>query len=132
MRKRAFKSPSEEYNRILDVVTKYAVHNPHAAWVCKKVSPATGSPAICSEGGASVVADWTGWNRFTRHFHSRRIGRQIQYLPPVHTLARRRTPRGQGDGAAARGQAGSEVQRMGQQRQCQLGEKRWLAAVHQQ
>jgi DNA mismatch repair protein MLH1 len=41
MRKRAFKSPSEEYNRILDVVTKYAVHNPHAAWVCKKVSPVT-------------------------------------------------------------------------------------------
>ena len=38
MRKRAFKSASEEYNRILDVITKYAVHNPHAAWVCKKVS----------------------------------------------------------------------------------------------
>ncbi|KAL7423487.1 DNA mismatch repair protein Mlh1 [Cryptotrichosporon argae] len=31
-RKRAFKSASDEYGRVLDVVTKYAVHNPHAAW----------------------------------------------------------------------------------------------------
>jgi DNA mismatch repair ATPase MutL len=38
LRKRAFKSPSEEYNRILDVIQKYAVHNPHSAWVCKKVN----------------------------------------------------------------------------------------------
>ena len=37
LRKRAFKSPSEEYNRILDVVQKYAIHNPHSAWQCKKV-----------------------------------------------------------------------------------------------
>ncbi|KAI9637283.1 putative MUTL-like protein 1 [Dioszegia hungarica] len=36
MRKRSFKSASEEYNKILDVVTKYAIHNPHCAWVCKK------------------------------------------------------------------------------------------------
>ncbi|WWC71688.1 uncharacterized protein I206_105646 [Kwoniella pini CBS 10737] len=36
LRKRAFKSPSDEYTRVLDVITKYAVHNPHVAWICKK------------------------------------------------------------------------------------------------
>ncbi|KAJ7484753.1 histidine kinase-like ATPase [Mycena latifolia] len=37
----ALRSPSEEYSRILDVITKYAVHNPKVAFVCKKV----GSPS---------------------------------------------------------------------------------------
>nr|ODN86354.1 DNA mismatch repair protein MLH1 [Cryptococcus depauperatus CBS 7841] len=40
LRKRAFKSTSEEYNRILDAVTKYAIHNPHVAWQCKKAGSA--------------------------------------------------------------------------------------------
>lgn len=34
----ALRSSTEEYARILDVVTKYAVHNPHVAFSCKKVT----------------------------------------------------------------------------------------------
>jgi DNA mismatch repair protein MLH1 len=34
----ALRSVSDEYTRILDVVTKYAVHNPAVAFMCKKVN----------------------------------------------------------------------------------------------
>lgn len=34
----ALRSSTEEYTRILDVMTKYAVHNHKVAFVCKKVS----------------------------------------------------------------------------------------------
>lgn len=33
----ALRSSSDEYARILDVVTKYAVHNPTVSFSCKKV-----------------------------------------------------------------------------------------------
>lgn len=33
----SLRSPSEEYARILDVITKYAVHNPKISFLCKKV-----------------------------------------------------------------------------------------------
>ncbi|KAF8548260.1 DNA mismatch repair protein MutL [Imleria badia] len=37
----ALRSPSEEYARILDVVTKYAVHNSKVAFLCKKAGSVT-------------------------------------------------------------------------------------------
>lgn len=36
-RLKSFKSPSEEYNRILDVVGRYAIHNSSVGFTCKKV-----------------------------------------------------------------------------------------------
>lgn len=33
----ALRNASEEYARILDVITKYAVHNSNVAFMCKKV-----------------------------------------------------------------------------------------------
>ncbi|ORY35398.1 putative DNA binding protein [Naematelia encephala] len=55
LRKRAFKSASDEYNRILDVVQKYAVHNPHAAWVCKKAGSSL--PDISTPAGSTSKAN---------------------------------------------------------------------------
>lgn len=36
-RRKALKNPSDEYNRILDVVTRYAIHNSGISFSCKKV-----------------------------------------------------------------------------------------------
>jgi len=38
-RRKAFRSPAEEYARILDVVSRFAVHNYHVSFSCKKVGP---------------------------------------------------------------------------------------------
>lgn len=43
----ALRSPSEEYARILDVVTKYAVHNSKVAFLCKKVCKSMVYPLPC-------------------------------------------------------------------------------------
>lgn len=36
-RKNTFKSPTDEFNRIYDVVSKYAIHNPHVAFSLNKI-----------------------------------------------------------------------------------------------
>ena len=50
----ALRSSSEEYARILDVVTKYAVHNAGVSFLCKKVARAT--PVDVPNGSASLTS----------------------------------------------------------------------------
>ncbi|KAI6158071.1 histidine kinase-like ATPase [Pisolithus tinctorius] len=49
----ALRSPSEEYAKVLDVVTKYAVHNPAISFLCKKAgSP---SPEISTSPASDIL-----------------------------------------------------------------------------
>ncbi|KAF9162799.1 DNA mismatch repair protein [Actinomortierella ambigua] len=52
-RRRALRSPTEEYNRILDVVNKYAIHNAGVAFTCRKAGSTT--PDVNTAPMASVV-----------------------------------------------------------------------------
>jgi len=37
MRRKSLKSNGEEYSKILDIISKYALANPHIGFICKKV-----------------------------------------------------------------------------------------------
>ena len=52
-RRKAFRSPSEEYTKILDVVGRYAVHCQHVSFSCKKHGEASMGIAVAS--GASLL-----------------------------------------------------------------------------
>ncbi|XP_035893996.1 DNA mismatch repair protein Mlh1 [Anopheles stephensi] len=56
MRKQALKTPNEEFQRISDVVSKYAVHNPQACFVLKKF----GEPASIRTQPKATVAQNIG------------------------------------------------------------------------
>ncbi|PPR02265.1 hypothetical protein CVT24_011614 [Panaeolus cyanescens] len=52
----ALRSPSEEYAKILDVMTRYAVHNPKVAFICKKEgssAPELTTPS-CADSAMSI------------------------------------------------------------------------------
>ncbi|KAI8327433.1 histidine kinase-like ATPase, partial [Blakeslea trispora] len=52
-RRKALKSPSDEYNRILDIVSRYAVHNAGISFTCRKQGATMADVQTAT--GASVV-----------------------------------------------------------------------------
>ncbi|KAF9577804.1 DNA mismatch repair protein, partial [Lunasporangiospora selenospora] len=52
-RRRALKNPTEEYNRILDVVNRYAIHNEGVSFTCRKIG--TNTPDVHTTASATVL-----------------------------------------------------------------------------
>lgn len=59
-RLKSFKSPSEEYNRILDVVGRYAIHNSSVGFTCKKVQYML--IYLCKMMWSFTVIDFPSWS----------------------------------------------------------------------
>ncbi|EIM82138.1 DNA mismatch repair protein MutL [Stereum hirsutum FP-91666 SS1] len=82
----ALRSSSEEYARILDVVTKYAVHNPLVAFVCKKAgSP---SPDLTTPSASTTPTA-------IRLLYGQAIGKELMYIhvtPPSEKKGKRKRP----------------------------------------
>lgn len=70
-RRRAFRSASDEYNKIIDMVGRYAVHCSHVAFSCKKHGESSTSIAI--QTNASVV------DRIRQIYGSSVAGELIEY-----------------------------------------------------
>ncbi|EIN08836.1 DNA mismatch repair protein MutL [Punctularia strigosozonata HHB-11173 SS5] len=68
----ALRSSSEEYGRILDVVTRYAVHNPHVAFTCKKVG--TSSPDVSTPSGSTTMGT-------IRLLYGHTVARELLHVP---------------------------------------------------
>ncbi|TCD68743.1 DNA mismatch repair protein [Steccherinum ochraceum] len=72
----ALRGSAEEYARILDVVTKYAIHNPHVAFTCRKTSSNT--PDVSTPSGSTVP-------QAIRHLYGPTIAKDLLYATVSHT-----------------------------------------------
>ncbi|KAF4616529.1 hypothetical protein D9613_008578 [Agrocybe pediades] len=64
----ALRNPSEEYARILDVITKYAVHNPSVSFSCKKAGSASPDITTASSSDTSTAI---------RHLYGAAIAKEL-------------------------------------------------------
>ncbi|KAL1900311.1 DNA mismatch repair protein Mlh1 [Ceratocystis pirilliformis] len=67
-RRRAFRSPAEEYNKIIDMVGRYSVHCSHVAFSCRKQGDASS--------GLSIIACASTVDRI-RQVHSSSVGDEL-------------------------------------------------------
>jgi hypothetical protein len=83
-RQSSLRSPSEEYARILDVMTKYAVHNPKVAFMCKKVSPYLSLLLSSSYSPTSLQVGSSGPDLSTSSGSSTLLAIRQLYGPTIH------------------------------------------------
>ncbi|KAF8322563.1 DNA mismatch repair protein MutL [Clavulina sp. PMI_390] len=81
----ALRSGSDEYSRILDVVSRYAIHNPQVAFSCKKTGSAT--PDISTPGSSQIPTT-------IRLLHGGAVAQELIHVPmSSHSgLRKRRRP----------------------------------------
>ncbi|KAK0568067.1 DNA mismatch repair protein Mlh1 [Tilletia horrida] len=84
MRLRSLKSPADEYNRCLDVASKYAVHygGRGVGFVCKKASSNTADLSTPGAGAGSKASTLTTLDTI-RALHGSTVARELVRLKPV-------------------------------------------------
>lgn len=93
-RLKALKNPSDEFSRVLDVVTQYAIHNSNVSFVCKKVNKPdfrSGCGSLLAHSNLALQAGQSSPAISTpaldntaqtiRHVYGQHLARELVHLP---------------------------------------------------